>query len=502
MQNSHGLMEDGSPIPPHLKENGSGLFPGIFPPLGPPPHELLGLGGNNSPGGNGGPPTSIALGGNGPNDATKEHYFSRLLGEQSEMSKEKMERQQKMLQQQQKEGAGAGGGHTCSLCGDAFPEIVALQVHIIKSHGAFPPDSNLFGNLEASRIPGPPGSNERPSMEGSPENSEKAAPLEDRANNSDGRSEGEVTPNKAPSTPALGGGPGSVGGGMPAPTSTPPSSGTGGPVDLINKNFSPHIEMLQRHMLSQQFPGLINPLLSGFPGFPGGPPPLAFPNPLQQLLAGSGNTAGAGGGPVGLPTGSPSPGSNLNANGNSGGQGVGTNSLSSDLRAAVEAGQLLHAPEGLEGQRPVNSSSSTGAPTGGSKKRRFKCSKCQVKFKKREDCLRHIHAQHSSASASSRRKLQFTSPKHSSAKAVRNNRVRSHYVKRLMEILRVPTSRGTPSSVSNHIMQAFLIKSQQEMEAADEASRDNDCFVPSMVYLPVARKINQPMTVAFNLTPA
>ena len=71
-----------------------------------------------------------------------------------------------------------------------------------------------------------------------------------------------------------------------------------------------------------------------------------------------------------------------------------------------------------------------------------------------------------------------------------------------MEILRVPTSRGTPSSVSNHIMQAFLIKSQQEMEAADEASRDNDCFVPSMVYLPVARKINQPMTVAFNLTPA
>jgi hypothetical protein len=49
-------------------------------------------------------------------------------------------------------------------------------------------------------------------------------------------------------------------------------------------------------------------------------------------------------------------------------------------------------------------------------------------------------------------------------------------------------------------MQAFLIKSQQELEAAD--ANDNDCFVPSMVYLPVARKINQPMTVAFNLTPA
>ena len=272
---------------------------------------------------------------------------------------------------------------------------------------------------------------------------------------------------------------------------------------MINKNFSPHIEMLQRHMLSQQFPGLINPLLSGFPGFPGGPPPLAFANPLQQLLAGSGNAA-AGGGPAGLPAGSSSPGNgNLNANGNNGQRG-GPASLSSDLKAAVEAGQLLHGHGGFEGQRQVTSSSTGSAAAaggGGSKKRRFKCSKCQVKFKKREDCLRHIHAQHST-STSSRRKLQFTSPQHSSAKAVRNNRVRSHYVKRLMEILRVPTSRGTPSSASNdHIMQAFLIKSQQEMEA-DTASDENDCFVPSMVYLPVARKINQPMTVAFSLTPA
>ena len=138
MQNSHGLMEDGSPLPPHMKENGSGLFPGMFPPLGAPPPELLGLspgGPPGGPGGPGGPPTS-----NSP-AAEKELYFSRLLGEQSEMSREKIERQKIMMQNKD------GGGHTCSLCGEAFPEIVALQVHIIKSHGAFPPDSNLFGSL-------------------------------------------------------------------------------------------------------------------------------------------------------------------------------------------------------------------------------------------------------------------------------------------------------------------------------------------------------------------
>jgi hypothetical protein len=90
-----------------------------------------------------------------------------------------------------------------------------------------------------------------------------------------------------------------------------------------------------------------------------------------------------------------------------------------------------------------------------------------------------------------------------------------------MEILKVPTSRGTPSKVnSNHIMQAFLIKKQNEprslcdledsaaatQDKISASSMDEDdmdtTFVPSMVYLPVAKKINQPLTVAFSLTPA
>ena len=212
--------------------------------------------------------------------------------------------------------------------------------------------------------------------------------------------------------------------------------------------------MLQRHMLSQQFPGLINPLLSGFPGFPGGPSPFGLPNPLQQLLAGQ---------KAAPPSGS---------------------SRIDDLKEAASQDTLT------------------------TKKRRYKCSKCQLKFKKREDCLRHIHSTHSAASAnslrsSSARRLQFSPSK------ARNRGVRSHYVKRLMEILKVPTSRGTPSKVnSNHIMQAFLIKKDNDnevMKSEDEAANDEaaaDDFVPSMVYLPVARKINQPLTVAFSLTPA
>lgn len=414
MQNSHGLMEDGSPIPPHLKENGSGLFPGMFPPLGPPPHELMAMGN-----GNGNPPTTSSA-------AEKEHYFSRLLGEQSEMSKEKLERQQKML----KETGGGNSPHTCSLCGEGFPEIVALQVHIIKSHGAFPPDSGLFGGLENKMPPLVPASE---AAQGSPSGSNGGSDA-DNSKSKEDRSEGEVTPNKAPSTPVQ----------QPPPTSGPctPTS------EALNKQF-PHLEMLQRHMLSQQFPGLINPLLSGFPGFPGGPPPLAFANPLQQLLAGGGNGAVAG---------------------------------------SAAAG-------GNSGQTSTQEEANAKKEDKSSKKRRFKCSKCQSKFGKREDCLRHIHAQHSSSSGTSRRRLQF------SPKILKNRHgVRSHYVKRLMEILRVPTSRGTPSKsqagADNHIMQAFLIKKDSDMEEAKED------FVPSMVYLPVARKINQPMTVAFSLTPA
>ena len=64
-------------------------------------------------------------------------------------------------------------------------------------------------------------------------------------------------------------------------------------------------------------------------------------------------------------------------------------------------------------------------------------------------------------------------------------------------------------------MQPFLLKREAPAEApasvpgsspphsdGAEPTAAEVNFVPSLVYLPVARRVSQPMTVAFNLTPA
>ena len=84
-----------------------------------------------------------------------------------------------------------------------------------------------------------------------------------------------------------------------------------------------------------------------------------------------------------------------------------------------------------------------------------------------------------------------------------------------MELLKVPTSRGTPqkSTSGEHIMQAFLLKTPKSDDENHNKDRDenpdsaigrtqDDNFVPSLVYLPVSRRVSEPMTVSFSLTPA
>lgn len=104
-----------------------------------------------------------------------------------------------------------------------------------------------------------------------------------------------------------------------------------------------------------------------------------------------------------------------------------------------------------------------------------------------------------------------------------NTKARSHYVRKLMDLLKVPTSRGTPHKAKSdgegdsspekvqHIMQAFLLKApathtntelSTDETAADSIDDNGNNFVPSIVYLPVARRVSEPMTVAFDLTPA
>ncbi len=200
-------------------------------------------------------------------------------------------------------------------------------------------------------------------------------------------------------------------------------------------------------MHAYSFPaGLINPLLSGFPGFPGsaaGSSNLPFPNPLQQFL----------GAAVAPKSPEPSP-------------------------AAKEEEE----EEGEVGKKKLTKKKK--------KKKRFKCSKCQAKFKLRQSCLRHIHKEH---------QRQQPQPPQRQFSPVKRHANRAEYVRQLMALLRVPTSRARPAEPSsperksnsgNHIMQPFLLK----------APKDN--FVPSLVYLPVAKRISQPMTVAFSLTPA
>ena len=441
LQNSHGLNEDGSPYTPNMKENG-GLFAGLFPLSAPPP-ELLGLASSM--------PDS-------------EHYFSRLLGEQSEISRERLKEMERHKQ-------GGGPGHTCSLCGEGFPEIVALQVHIIKSHGAFPPESGIFGH------PGSPGAMSpgevglrgvrrstgddqegNTSVEGTPrgEHGEDQRMHDDRSNGHDGAQQ------SSSSTP---GSSGPNGGQESAEKEKHPSSHSH---NDVSKQF-PHIEMLQRHMLSQQFPGLINPLLSGFPGFPpGSGAHLPFPN-LQHLFGG---------------------------------------------KKPEEQPEEEEEEEREEGERYFEGGQSKTFSTGKHKSvrrssKRFKCSKCSMRFPRRDLCLSHIHQVHAIKPAP--RKLHF-SP-HKTVQQTSATKVRSHYVRQLMELLRVPTSRGTPQkSASEHIMQAFLLKTPKSSaqrsddenhnkDRNENADNDNN-FVPSVVYLPVSRRVSEPMTVAFSLTPA
>jgi len=74
----------------------------------------------------------------------------------------------------------------------------------------------------------------------------------------------------------------------------------------------------------------------------------------------------------------------------------------------------------------------------------------------------------------------------------------------------LPTAYAIPQkpTAGPFIMQPFLICSQQSEENSSTGSKDSksstlgDTFVPSLVYLPVSKKIVQPVTVAFQLTPA
>ena len=519
-QNSHGIIEDGPPLPPGLKEDdggrivglpgaspgttGSTLFPGLFPP--PAASDILaGLPGSSSP--------------------DRDRYFSRLLGEQSEKLKE-LERQKQMLGGgSPHKNNGVNGSppssssacaHTCSLCGEGFPEVVALQVHIIKSHGAFPPEIQIPG------VPPPGGSTPSTSAAEDSERRESDAKMKNSDNESD-REQAEQPARMARTSS----GPPTSAAPSPVTMTVPPAfpfPGLDGmpqppmpPTSEASKQF-PHIEMLQRHMLSQQFPNIMAPFLGGLPGFPNpGSAAGPFPNPLQHFLSGVGNLG------MGNPAAAPAS------------EEKKTEPETCD--SGVDGGQTDCGPKEPLPQAPKKVKSKKNKRV-----KLFKCSKCGKKYPRREICLNHIQKAHGKAAGTAKLLSPLKSRRSRTlANAVTSNNHRSHYVRQLMELLRVPTSRGTPQVDSKmggsksdhphrHIMQPFLLKTpgspmahrhpSSEDQGGEEDSGNDTCeagsgsstggsgsdininFVPSLVYLPVGKRISEPITVAFNLTPA
>lgn len=186
-------------------------------------------------------------------------------------------------------------------------------------------------------------------------------------------------------------------------------------------------------------------------------------------------------------------------------------------------------PQDLSSTDPARASSGPLSAQQPSKMKRYRCSKCNRKFRSRELCLNHIYTAHDA-----KRPVKSGRPFRCRICGFATrawNILKIHIMKQHQEEaaedksslpeapagastvddegkpVRTPTpTKGqlpmtyampqSPPSAGTFIMQPFLI-AQPESEDSK-----NDTFVPSLVYLPVCQKVSQPMTVAFTLTPA
>lgn len=192
-------------------------------------------------------------------------------------------------------------------------------------------------------------------------------------------------------------------------------------------------------------------------------------------------------------------------------------------------------PQDLSADPTRESSAAPSALQQPSKLKRYRCSKCNRKFRSRELCLNHIYTAHDA-----KRPVKSGRPFRCRICGFATrawNILKIHIMKQHQEEaaeeksigsqpdVSGPTAASTiddegkptrtptptkaagqlpmtyampqsPPSAGTFIMQPFLI-AQPESEDAK-----NDTFVPSLVYLPVCQKVSQPMTVAFTLTPA
>lgn len=190
-------------------------------------------------------------------------------------------------------------------------------------------------------------------------------------------------------------------------------------------------------------------------------------------------------------------------------------------------------------------------------KYRFRCSKCFQRFRSRENCLAHIQSRHSLNSTSPTETIASSSVETTSIKAtpqglykctrcgfssahmvtVKKHIRREHMVdkshidlrqepeaaesllelkeaatdevkKKLQEAARksqVPASYAVPQNqppfLDQFVMQPFLLEEPDGTPSSEQVQLHRK-FVPSLVFLPVKEKLSEPLTVSFTLTPA
>ena len=145
-------------------------------------------------------------------------------------------------------------------------------------------------------------------------------------------------------------------------------------------------------------------------------------------------------------------------------------------------------------------------------KKRWKCTECNRKFKKRADCLTHVHACHNprakgiwlGRSTIQRRlyKCRKCGTVAHKLGALKQHIQRSHTSGSGSS--GVPTVHAEPSAPTTSgrfVMQPFLLNKDEKQTFQGE-NADGEHFVPSLVYLPVSRKVQRPLVVSFCLTPA
>lgn len=357
---------------------------------------------------------------------------------------------EKLKEQNRQERSGLG--HICSLCCQSFPDIIALQVHIIKNHGALPPVSGLDSvikqvkegqqDLSKPDTPGTTGIEDDLEEEGKMEIDER--PTSPVGNNE--RSETSTPINTSSSLPA-----------GPSPFPFPLDAaklqvpGSPGPDSLKNLPLN---EMLHRQMLSQHFPGLINPLLAGgFPFTPGvGPPNQPFSGPLQHVPGGNAEEGSEGHPRV------------------------------YRVSGCGQEGRL-HSGVGA----PTPASRGDGLVNRQRSRKRFKCSKCKRKFRRRSACLHHIQRNHMVQRGRSLHSLLISRNKF--RKSLSGQRTGSMNIRQLMELHRQLKSRTSNKLVSGKFI-AFhaSLEGFERLGGITDASGDHasEFLVDApLVYLPV-----------------